>query len=100
MGRNSVTGTCHAETVTIRREKYCSHLLDTVTPLGLDNDMSNTFTTETAQVARFVRTCNQAPQISFTNGTSSTNLLPEGMATVGQAIAHGWVLSTEGRWIK
>ncbi len=63
--------------------------------------MTNTFTTETAQVARFVRTCNQVPQISFTNGIPAySDLLPEGMATVGQAIAHGWVLSTEGRWIK
>lgn len=59
------------------------------------------FNTETAKVARFVRTLNNVPQINFAQGfTTDANLLPEGMNTIAQAIAHGWVKTRDGRWIK
>ena len=66
--------------------------------MWLDNDM---FNTETAKVARFTRTLNEVPQITFSNGIhNDANLLPEGMNTVAQAIAQGWVKTSDGRWIK
>ena len=58
------------------------------------------FTTSTAKIARFARTLNEVPQITFTSFAPHANLLPEGFNTVAQAIAHGWVKSTNGEWIK
>ena len=58
------------------------------------------FTTSTAKIARFARTLNEVPQITFGTITTPTNLVPAGFNTVAQAIAHGWVKSTNGEWIK
>ena len=59
------------------------------------------FSTESAKVARFARTLNEVPQVTFAAGfTADPNLLPEGMNTIAQAIAHGWVKTCDGRWIK
>lgn len=58
------------------------------------------FTTETAKIARFTRTLNEVPQITFKSFAAPANLLPEGMNTIAHAIAHGWVKTRDGRWIK
>jgi hypothetical protein len=68
---------------------------------GMVFNSGMSFTTDTAKVARFTRTCNEVPQITFANGiVARTSALPEGMKTVGQAIAQGWVQTAGGSWVR